>query len=684
MSVLLELPGLGPKSVAALEQQGICTPNDLLMHLPYRYDDVRNAKPVSAVLLQENIGRRVVVKARVHSQRFFRRGRRRWLDVRFHDQGQELHVRWFQAFPSLAKSYQVGTDCVLSGVLRSRANQFEMANPERVRQGEGIIPRYRDIRGVRPSAVRKAIAHLVQEQNPTDWLPKSLETGVPGLRDSFRMLHLPPKDLDEATTEELNKKVSPWHRRLVFQELLRMACVVEIRKKRFAQGRASSCPQTTDISGVFPFSLTNAQKRVSQEISHDLAQETPMSRLLQGDVGAGKTVLAFLAAYQTIKAGHQAVFMAPTEVLIEQHFSGLNQWAQELGLKTAVLTASTDGRVRRSLLPLIAQGQVDFIFGTHSVLSDEVNFKSLGLAIIDEQHRFGVGQRVRLREKGERIPHLLVMTATPIPRTLALTAYGDLEISVLDEKPPGRQYIETTSIPIDESPARVKAVIREALEQETKVFVVCPLVDAEETVKQGASVVRTTAYLRKNFDADNVWFVHGRMPAVERRDVMEAFRQSDAGVLVATTVIEVGIDIPKATDIIIMDADRFGLAQLHQLRGRVGRGKLKSRCLLVESRSPTDDGLSRLQVMCETNDGFQIAEEDLEIRGPGDLLGIRQAGLPSFLFGTMDAHFELVKRAKEIAQEILGKDPTLEKPSHKGLADRIEESHGNVFAEEGG
>ncbi|MCB9575179.1 MAG: DEAD/DEAH box helicase, partial [Kofleriaceae bacterium] len=434
-------------------------------------------------------------------------------------------------------------------------------------------------------------------------------------------------------------------------------------------------------------------RRAIAELRADLAAAVPANRLLQGDVGSGKTAVAFAAALQVAAAGRQSALMAPTEILAEQHHATLSRWGERAGVRTALLTASTPRGVRQSLLALVAAGEIDLLIGTHSLLAESVGFARLGLAIVDEQHRFGVAQRVALRGKGDDgAPHLLVMTATPIPRTLALTAYGDLDVTLIDELPPGRTPAVTKVVAGARGRAKAYELVAKRVAAGERAFVVCPLVepaDPGDEVRAGwADATTTAAELAQTLAPARVGLIHGRIGAAERDAQMAALVAGDLDVLVATTVIEVGVDVPAATVMVIEDADHFGLAQLHQLRGRVGRGGGASWCLLLARGSKTDDGRRRLEVMAATHDGFRIAEEDLQLRGPGELMGARQAGLPRLRFGDLRSHTELLLEARAEADRLLDDDPALARPEHAGLRRALERRQQQIaqeaFGSEGG
>jgi ATP-dependent DNA helicase RecG len=460
------------------------------------------------------------------------------------------------------------------------------------------------------------------------------------------------------------------------------------RRTERRAGDAIACPATAEvaerINGALPFEPTGAQTRAIAEIASDLAGSRPMNRLLQGDVGSGKTAVAFAAACQVAAAGAQVALMAPTEILAEQHAAAIGAWCEKAGLRSTLLTASVPAGVKRSRLALIGAGEIDLIVGTHALIAESVAIPNLALAIVDEQHRFGVAQRVALRRKGAD-PHLLVMTATPIPRSLALSVYGDLDVSVIDELPPGRSPVTTHVLDGDSGRVGAYKALLRRLEAGEQGFVVCPLVEPSEAT-DWRSATAVAEELRAALAPHPVGLVHGRLGSDERVAAMQRFRAGDDRVLVATTVIEVGVDVPSATVMIVEDADHFGLAQLHQLRGRIGRGGGEANCALLCRGRISDDARRRLDVMAATTDGFKIAEEDLDIRGPGELLGARQAGLPALRFGDLRQHLELLTRARELAAEVVDRDPELELPEHAALRAALERiaGGGDIYDAESG
>jgi ATP-dependent DNA helicase RecG len=659
------LPGIGPKLAEALAERGIETVEDLVWFVPRRYDDARAVMPMPEALALR--GERVTTAGEVTRCRFNKRGRMRWLDVRLADAGAELVVRWFNVHGGMARRFPSGERVVVSGVVRERSGALEMANPDVIGNGPAIIPRYGAIPGVPAATLRKACKKAVEIGAPhiVDGVPARVAAALSlaPLGDALLGLHAPSEDLSVDDVAALNDGSGGWHRRLAFDELFFLGLAVARRRRRQRAFEAVPCPATADRDNVLaralPFSLTGAQRRAIDAIAGDLAQGVPMNRLLQGDVGSGKTAVAFAAAQQVAAAGRQVALMAPTEILAEQHAAGIEPWCKAAGMRSALLTASTPRGVRQSTLRLLEAGKIDLLIGTHSLIADGVGFESLGLAIVDEQHRFGVAQRVRLRDKGDiGAPHLLVMTATPIPRTLALTAYGDLDVTIIDELPPGRTPPATKLAGGKRGREAAYKSLARLVAGGGRGFVVCPLVEPSETANR-ADATSVAAELADRLAPARVGLVHGRIPQAERDATMQRFRDGALDVLVATTVIEVGVDVPEATAMIVEDADHFGLAQLHQLRGRVGRGGGASTCVLLTRGSKTATGAERLAVMAETTDGFRIAEADLRIRGPGELLGAKQAGLPKLRFGDLQLHIELLQTAREHAEALLAADPDL-------------------------
>ncbi len=699
------LTGIGPKMAENLALRGIETVEDLLWLVPRRYDDVRDVLSLDEVMADPPLGERVVLRGAIDTVRFVRKGPRGWIDLRMKaSDGRFLVIRWFHAKPGMCSRYEEGGAAVLAGKLSQRGGVYEMGNPDVLAVTnaageekilvEGVVPRYSSVPGVPVGTLRKACqgaalraATLIPEAVPRGI---TAELGMVPLAEALTRLHHPPDSLSLEEVAQLNEGASEWHRRLAFEELFVLAMVVAKRRLQSRSDRAKGyAARSIEEAGAhLPFAFTGAQARVISEISLDLQKETPMNRLLQGDVGSGKTAVAFAAAQQVIASGGQVALMAPTTILAEQHYRSLLPWCEKAGLRVSLLTAGTPKGVRSSCLSLLAAGEVDLLIGTHALIAESVVFDELGLVIIDEQHRFGVAQRAQLRAKGSdgASPHLLVMTATPIPRTLALTAYGDLDVSILDEMPPGRTPTRTQLLLGEEARKLAYRALKLRIDKGERAFVVCPMVEApeEETGRGYTNATDLAAHLRESYPPELVQLVHGRMPSDERDEAMRAFRSGESQLLVATTVIEVGVDVPEAIVILIEDADHFGLAQLHQLRGRVGRGGGASECVLLCSGKASEEGRERLDVLVQTNDGFLIAEEDLRMRGPGEMLGVRQAGLPRLRFGNLQTHGALLELAKKMADRIMKEDASLALPCHQNLRRLLKHKEVEAYGAEGG
>ena len=606
-------------------------------------------------------------------------------------------VRWFNVFAGIDKRMPPGSQVALSGIVRKRGGRLELANPDilaielpgepaadsapdAARPPPAILARYPDVAGVPPGRLRTACATACVRvaAHAEDGVPPVVEAaaGLPGVAEALARLHAPPPDSSPDDIAALNRGDSRWHRRLAFGELFALGVAITLRRRERRADAAVPCPRHPGLAGALsaalPFTLTGAQHRAIDEIAGDVARDVPMNRLLQGDVGAGKTAVAFAAALQAARAGRQTAVMAPTELLAEQHAETWRGWARAVGLRLDLVTASTPRGVRASLLALAAAGELDVLIGTHALLAEAVGFGALGLVVIDEQHRFGVAQRARLRDKGDGqgAPHLLVMTATPIPRTLALTAYGDLDVSVLDELPPGRTPVATRVLSGARGTAAAYQLIADRIAAGERAYLVYPKVapdDDGDDARTWKDATTGAAEVAAALPRARVGLVHGRLDGAERDRVMRAFKTGALDALVATTVIEVGVDVPAATVMVVHDADRFGLAQLHQLRGRVGRGGGKAHCLLLTQGGVSEDARRRLDAMIATHDGFRIAEEDLAQRGPGELLGPRQAGVPRLRFGDLQQHTELLLEARRHAEAVLDADPDLARPAHAAL-----------------
>ena len=653
-----------PKSAPqkAMEKLGLLRDIDLALHLPLRYEDETRVVPIASVHEAETAQvEGVVIESRVELRN------RRQLLVTVEDESGELLLRFLNFYPSQQKQMAQGQRLRVRGEVRGGFFGREMVHPVVKPVDEGaplpssLTPVYPTSAALPQAYLRKAVAAGLARAPLSELLPAgSVPAGLPSLREALDYLHHPPPRVPLAALEDHSH---PAWQRLKFEELLaQQISQLQARRER-AHLRA---PALRGLPGglhekllaVLPFALTGAQQRVCEEIAKDLALPAPMHRLLQGDVGSGKTVVAALAAAVAIDAGWQCALMAPTELLAEQHFRKLVSWLEPLGLKIAWLTGSVKGKARQKMLEAAASGEAQLVIGTHAVIEAKVEFKNLGLAIIDEQHRFGVAQRLALRKKlaSQNLePHLLMMSATPIPRTLAMTYFADLEVSTIDELPPGRSPI-VTKVFADDKRDSVIARISDEVEKGAQVYWVCPLIEESETLDL-KNATETHAELTAHLSGHSVGLLHGRMASAEKAAVMALFSQGQMSVLVATTVIEVGVDVPNASLMVIEHAERFGLAQLHQLRGRVGRGAKASVCVLLYTGPLSLTGKDRLRAMAETTDGFEIARRDLEIRGPGEFMGARQSGAELLRFADLQEDSALLQAARTLAPRLLDQEP---------------------------
>ena len=654
-------PGVGAQLLARLAKLDIHRPEDLLLHLPLRYEDETRLTPIAAA----RPGFSVQVEGEVSTCEIVLRPRRQLL-VRVSDSSGTLIARWLNFYPSQQKQLAPGRRVRLFGEVRGGFFGDEMIHPriKSVEEGEALpaalTPVYPTTAGVGQLTLRKLIDRALASMQVDDPLPPDAlrELGLPGFGDAVRALHHPVADADPAALE---LRTHPAWLRIKFEELL----VQQMSLRRAYNARRARQAVPLPVRGrlgaalldKLPFQPTAAQSRVVAEIAADLAAPYPMQRLLQGDVGSGKTLVAALAMLQAVDNGWQAAMMAPTEILAEQHWRKLSEWMAPLGLEVAWLSGSRRKREREAELERLRSGELLLAVGTHALIEDPVALPRLALAVVDEQHRFGVRQRLALREKGEggRRPHMLMMSATPIPRTLAMTHYADLDVSVLDELPPGRTPIRTRLV----SDARRDEVIervRQACLGGRQAYWVCPLIEESEAL-QLQTAVETFDTLRAALPELKVGLVHGRLKADEKSATMKAFSAGELDVLVATTVIEVGVDVPKASLMVIEHAERFGLAQLHQLRGRVGRGSAESVCILIYAQPLSQTGRERLKVIYENTDGFEIARADLRIRGPGEFVGARQSGLPLLRYASLEEDAALIDPARALAERMLRELP---------------------------
>jgi len=647
-----------PDILSRLGKLGIRSEQDLLLHLPLRYEDQTRLTRIDALRAGETAQvEGTVVRADVSG-----RGRRT-LQVELRDATGSLSLRFFHFFASQLAQLAAGRRIRAIGEARGGLFGLEMVHPRYrvVREGtplpDRLTPVYPTAAGIGQAALRSRVLAAVRGAELPDTVPPECAPAgaLPPLMDALRLLHEPPPDV---SLEALEDRSHPAWRRVVFEELLAQQLSLRRARQERARRRASALRDRGLVERLLaglPFELTPAQRRAWREIGDDLARTQPMSRLLQGDVGSGKTVVAALAAAQAIGSGAQAALMAPTEILAEQHHRKLAPWMNAIGVRVAWLAGSLKESEKRRVRAHSAAGEVDLLIGTHALIEEAVELPRLGLAIVDEQHRFGVAQRLALRGKATKLPHQLMMSATPIPRTLAMSYYADLDVSVIDELPPGRTPVRTRLLAESRRDELIERV-REAAAAGRQVYWVCPLIEESEALEL-QTAIDTHARLSGELAPLNVGLVHGRLGGPDKQAVMDAFGRGEIHVLVATTVIEVGVDVPNASLMVIEHAERFGLAQLHQLRGRVGRGAAESVCVLMYRAPLSPAARERLKVMYETTDGFEIARRDLLLRGPGEFLGARQSGVPLLRFADLERDAELVEAARECAQRMLKEHP---------------------------
>jgi ATP-dependent DNA helicase RecG len=649
---------IAPATLAKLAKIGIHHRADLLLHLPLRYEDETHLTPIAQALPGET----VQVQGEVtHCEVMFRP--RRTLVCRIQQGDEELILRFLNFYPSQQKQLAVGKQIRAIGEVRGGFFGLEMVHPkcksvdDDTPLPQSLSPVYPTTAGLSQTVLRKLIDNALQSIPLSDTLPAPLvkRLKLADFSDSLRLLHNPTPDISASTLEA--RSHSAW-RRIKFDELLAQQLSMRVhhreRSKRIAPALPAHDKLTHALLDKLPFQLTGAQQKVWGEIAHDLTQSHPMQRLLLGDVGSGKTVVAALAALQAIENGYQVAFMAPTEILAEQHYLKLHEWLAPLGIEPVWLSGSQKKKAKTEAAARISSGDTLLAIGTHALFQKDVEFHKLGLAIIDEQHKFGVQQRLALRNKGKE-PHQLMMSATPIPRTLAMSYYADLDVSVIDELPPGRTPI-VTKLVSDSRREEVFERVRHACIAGRQAYWVCPLIDESEAL-QLQTALETHATLSEIFPDLRIGLAHGKLNSEEKAATMAAFKSGELQLLVATTVIEVGVDVPNASLMVIDHAERMGLAQLHQLRGRVGRGAAESMCVLLFQQPLSELARERLRVIYENTDGFVIAQQDLQLRGPGELLGARQSGVAMLRFADIREDEALLETAREIADELLREQP---------------------------
>ncbi len=671
-----ELKGVGQRTAEQLTKMGVRTIVDLLYVFPHRYDDYTLLKPISQLSYDET----ATVIGTVWETRLRRTRNKQLVQSVVSDGTGSIDVTWFNQ-PWLVEKIVAGSQIVLSGKVDQFLGRLVFQNPDweplameplRTRR---IVPVYPLTKGLAAHRMRE-----IMKQASDIWAPR-LPEPLPEPIRVRRNLYKLPFAVRQAHFPESQESMHKARRRLVFDELFLFQLGMLGLRRQWQDAPGVNIP--TDIAALkefirtLPFQLTSAQKRVIGEIAADVAEPLPMNRLLQGDVGSGKTVIAAATIVSVVRAGFQAALMAPTEILAEQHFRGLSKMLGELDISVCLLTGSTPAEEKRKIYADLVDGSVEVVIGTHALIQEGVQFKNLGLAVVDEQHRFGVDQRKALRDKGitsssgskQPNPHLLVMSATPIPRTLALSIYGDLDLSILDEMPPGREEIKTYWLRPGER-QRAYSFVDSQVKEGRQAFIICPLVEESDKIEAKAAVEEHKRLQEEIFPNLKLGLLHGRLKSSEKEQVMLSFYDGEIDILVATSVIEVGIDVPNSTVMLIEGANRFGLAQLHQFRGRVGRGEYQSYCLLL-SDEVSGDAEERLSAMEKTNDGFILAEKDLDIRGPGEFFGRRQSGMPELrLASLMD--IEMIEIARKEAQMIFETDPNLEEPEHLLLQANVE------------
>jgi len=671
------LKGVGPKMSARLATKKIKTIDDLLHFLPRTYEDRREIQKINKL----EAGKVQTVKAKVIRAELLRLGRKKILKVEATDNTAVLTAKWFKGRLSyFLGAFEEGTSVIFTGNVFINYKEKVMIHPdyeiledterENLLNFKRIVPIYSETEGLHQKYIRKVMYNALGQYSRYVFspIPRSIcqKRGLIDIHEALNSVHFPENN---ELPQSLIAAKSAAHRRLIYDEFFFFQLGMAIKKsgRLLDQGIAfyTEGSLLSKFHSFLPFDLTRAQKRVINEIHNDLRSPVAMNRLLQGDVGSGKTLVAMSAMITVCENNYQAALMAPTEILANQHFATISKWANYLGLQVVLLAGGLANSPRNEVLEKIRTGEANIIIGTHALIQESVDFKKLGFVVIDEQHRFGVVQRANLRSKGINAD-MLVMTATPIPRTLAMTVYGDLDVSVIDEMPPNKKPVQTFLM--SESKRRsVYSMIESELSKGNQVFIVYPLIEQSEKLdlKDASNMAK---HLQEDvFPSHRVGLIHGKMKEREKNEVMREFQENQISILVSTTVVEVGIDVPRASLMIIEHAERFGLSQLHQLRGRVGRRDIPSKCILIVDHKVSADARKRLKVMENTTDGFLLAEADMAIRGPGDILGTRQSGLPDFRIASIIRDAQILNEAKEDAFEIVAVDPLLERPEHSLL-----------------
>ena len=660
------LKGVGPSKALLLNKLGINTYRDLLEYYPREYEDRTTFKKIGELLYGDVALFRGTVVTRVSVNRV-----RKNLSISsffVEDDGDRIQICIFnQAY--IKGKINVGDEYIFFGKVTGGYGRLQVENPiivgkDKLKDIKGIFPIYPLTKGITNNYLTKLIKGILSSKiDEEEIFDKELiqKYNLCNINDANRKIHFPESFSD----------VEKARRRIIFEELLLMQLALQnIRNRNLSkqEGIVYKDIDYTRFKELIPFELTNAQKRCVDEILKDMSSKTSMNRLVQGDVGSGKTIVAAIAMFIAVKNGYQAAMMAPTTILANQHFDELNKYFTKLDITADIITGNTTKKNKEKIIQKLKNREIDILFGTHAIIEDNVEFNNLGLIITDEQHRFGVKQRVKLGNKGKN-PDIMVMTATPIPRTLSLMLYSDLDMSIIDELPKGRIPIKTYAV-MDTLEERINNFICKELDKGRQAYVVCPLIEANEELDLTAAESIYEEYKNNIFSKYNVGFLHGKMKNKEKDEIMNDFKEGKLHMIISTTVIEVGINVPNATLMIIENADRFGLATLHQLRGRVGRGTYESYCIL-KTKNRSKEALKRLEIMVKSTDGFKIAEKDLELRGPGDYFGVRQHGLPEFKLADLMKDVELLNETNRLAKELLKNDPTLQKIEHIKLRERL-------------
>lgn len=678
------LKGVGPTLGSQLGKRGLRTVEDLLNYYPRTYEDRRAARNIASL----RAGDLVSVRATVVNVSSFQMGKakRKIYDVLVRDASGQIHCKFFRVpYRGYFERYERGKEVRVVGTVTDYRGRLEFHHPDLrdvipdEEAEDALLPIYTEIENVTSARIgrliRAAMGQLTEETYGPEVFPAALRSKY-GLLPRSHALYQVHNPAHEEAALYFNFRAAA-QRRLIFEEFFWLELFLAARKAGLQAEKGTALQGNGELiakaRAALPFQLTGAQEKVFEQIRHDMARVKPMHRMVQGDVGSGKTVVAFFAAIIAFEAGHQTALMAPTEILAEQHFKNARRILEPLGIGVDLLVGKTKAAERREILERLVRGQTGLLIGTHALIEDAVQFHKLGLVIVDEQHRFGVEQRAALKKKGAS-PHFLVMTATPIPRTLAMTVYGDLDVSIINEMPPGRSPIQSRVIYQSKRPEAVKFML-EQIQKGRQAYIVYPLVEESEKIDL-KNAMEEFEELRAEHPGVRFGLLHGKLKADEKDAVMEQFRAGEIQVLVSTTVIEVGVDVPNANIMLVEHAERFGLSQLHQLRGRVGRGAHKSYCIFILGHAVSTEAYERTSFLEKTTDGFKISEFDLELRGPGEFLGTRQSGLPGFQMAHLVRDIEILQEAREAAFAILEADPQLQKPEHQPLRDHLLRAHG--------